>query len=232
MIRLRPSAERGHADHGWLDTRHSFSFADYYDPQQMGFRSLRVINQDLVKADSGFPTHPHQDMEIISLVLKGELQHRDSMGNGGIIQADEIQRMSAGTGIRHSEWNPSHEHEVEFLQIWILPRETGLPPSYQQRSPQAGESQHPWTLLASPLGREGSVSIHQDVELWRGRHSQQKREIFKLRPGHHAWLQVIKGDLQISATSLRSGDGAAISEVPHLELVSSNGADFLLFDLA
>ncbi len=232
MIKLRYSQERGHADHGWLDTKHSFSFADYYDPQQMGFRSLRVINQDRVRPDSGFPTHAHQDMEIISLVLKGELQHRDSMGNTGVIRAGEVQRISAGTGIRHSEWNPSQTEEVEFLQIWILPAEKGLTPSYLQRRPRAEDRLHPRILLASPSGRDKSVSIHQEVELWRMQMPHNYQTHFELRAGRHAWLQLIAGDLQCEDKRMRAGDGAAISELTRLEFISIEGADFLLFDLA
>lgn len=232
MINIRHSEERGHADHGWLDTRHSFSFADYQDPQQMGFRSLRVINQDRVTADSGFLTHPHQEMEIISLVLKGKLQHRDSMGNEGAINAGEVQRMSAGTGIRHSEWNPSKEYPVEFLQIWILPNEKGLTPSYQQRTTLQEENQQHWTLLASPNARDGSVSIHQDVDLWRGHLPQNKQTSLELLPNRHAWLQLIEGELQINGKCLRTGDGAAISDLKKLNFDSIEGSDFLLFDLA
>lgn len=232
MIKLRYSDDRGHVDHGWLDTRHSFSFADYYDPQQMGFRSLRVINQDLVKAGNGFPTHPHQDMEIISLVLKGQLQHRDSMGNEGIIHTGEVQMLSAGSGIQHSEWNPSQEENVEFLQIWILPDEKALTPSYQQRILQSKEKEQSWTLLATPNGQNGAFKIHQDVDLWQGRLQQGSENHFVLRAGRYAWIQIIKGDLRVGDRRLHTGDGAAISELSQLEFHSIEGANFLLFDLA
>ena len=231
MIQIRYSENRGHADHGWLDTRHSFSFADYHDPDHMGFRCLRVINQDRVKPDSGFPTHPHRDMEILSLVLKGQLQHRDSMGNQGIVRADEVQRITAGSGIMHSEWNPSSDEEVEFLQIWILPQKSGLEPDYQQRTPQPGEKHRQWTLLASPSGKDQSVSINQEVELWRGRILGIGTGSYKLGPGRHAWLQMLRGDLQLGGKALRAGDGASVSDLERLEFDSIEGADFLLFDL-
>jgi len=231
MINIRLSRERGHGRYDWLDTRHSFSFADYYDPRFMGFRVLRVINQDLVAADSGFPQHPHRDMEIISLVLEGCLRHRDSLGTEGILRAGDVQRMTAGTGIRHSEWNPSATESVHFLQIWIEPAVKGLLPSYQERTAVPGEEQQPWVLLAAPDSRAGAVSLNQDVELWRGR-LQEGRSRYAPAAGRHAWLQVISGSLSLNGQSLEVGDGAAVSDEGELMLETAVETDFLLFDLA
>jgi len=232
MIAIRHARERGHASYDWLDSRHTFSFANYYDPRFMGFRDLRVINEDRVAPDTGFPSHPHRDMEIFSLVLEGELQHKDSLGHAGVIRAGELQRISAGSGIVHSEWNPSAEEPVHFLQIWIMPESVGQPPDYAQRAPQPGEEKHPWVLLASRDGRDGSLSMRQDVDLWRGRLTPTRQQVFELRPGRHAWLQVIDGDLNLAGRNLVAGDGAAISETTQLQLGSARGADILLFDLA
>lgn len=231
MIQIRHSQERGQGRFAWLDTRHSFSFADYYDPKYMGFRSLRVINQDLVAPNSGFPLHPHRDMEIISLVLEGQLQHRDSMGNEGIVRAGEVQRISAGSGIRHSEWNPSPDQPVHFLQIWLEPQTKGLMPSYQMRTPALGEDRSPWVLLAARDGCDGAVRLNQDVKLWRAKLVPGEKN-FELATGRHAWLQMISGQLEVNGTLLKSGDGLAASEEPALTLKISDGADLLLFDLA
>lgn len=232
MMIVRKSEERGRARYDWLDSRHSFSFADYYDPRHMGFRALRVINQDIVQPDSGFPTHPHRDMEILSLVLEGTLRHRDSMGNEGDIPAGTLQRMSAGTGILHSEWNPSPNEPVHFLQIWLLPEREGLQPGYEQRAAEPESSAVPWSLLASRDARDGSVRIHQDTELWRGRLPGGAEERFRLAPGRHAWLQVISGVVAVNGTGLRDGDGAAVSDETALVFTARQAADFLLFDLS
>jgi redox-sensitive bicupin YhaK (pirin superfamily) len=228
MITVRRSDERGHADHGWLDTRHTFSFADYYDPGFMGFRTLRVINEDRVAANNGFGTHGHRDMEIISYVLEGQLEHRDNMGNGGVIHPGEVQRMSAGTGVLHSEKNPAGE-PVHFYQIWILPRERNIRPSYEQKNFPAEERTGRLRLVASPDGRDGSVTIHQDVELYSAilggdgiTHTFGK--------DRHGWLQVARGEVTLNGNTLKAGDGAAISGEPSIT-VSGPGAEVLLFDL-
>lgn len=232
MIAVRYAKDRGHARYDWLDSRHTFSFANYYDPRFMGYRDLRVINEDRVAPDTGFPSHPHRDMEILSLLLEGELEHRDNLGHQGVIRAGELQRITAGSGIMHSEWNPSTSEPVHFLQIWILPSSTGLTPDYAQRQPAAGEAQHPWVLLAAPDGRDGAVSLHQDVDLWRGRFPSSREHRFQLRQDRHVWLQMIEGDLKLAGKTLAAGDGAAISDTRELQLSSARGADFLLFDLA
>lgn len=231
MMKIRRSEERGVGRQPWLESRHSFSFADYYDPRYMGFRSLRVINQDIVQPGNGFPTHPHSDMEILSLVLEGRLQHRDNMGNEGEIPVGSLQRMTAGTGILHSEWNPSKEDIVHFLQIWLLPEREGLEPGYEQWEPLPGKDLHGWTLLASRDARDGSVKVHQDVDLWRVLIPEGGRESFALRGQRAAWLQVIGGELQINGSELHAGDGAAVEADDNLTIASEEGTDLLLFDL-
>jgi redox-sensitive bicupin YhaK (pirin superfamily) len=229
MITVRRSDERGHADHGWLDTYHTFSFADYYDPDFMGFRDLRVINEDRVAPHNGFGTHGHRDMEIISFVLEGELEHRDNMGNGGVIRPGEVQRMSAGTGVLHSEKNPSGE-PVHFYQIWILPRERNIRPSYEQKNFPAEDRTGRLRLVASLDGRDGSVTIHQDVELYSAV-LDEKGLTHTFAPNRHGWLQVARGEVTLAGNTLRAGDGAAISEETSVELRGA-GAEVLLFDLA
>lgn len=232
MITVRHAHERGHSRHAWLDSRHTFSFADYDDPAHRGFRSLRVINEDRVKPGQGFPTHPHRDMEIITHVLSGALEHRDSLGNGSIIRPGDVQRMSAGSGITHSEFNPSADEPVHFLQIWILPEQAGLPPGYEQRAFPAEEKRGQLRLVASRDGREGSVIIHQDVSLYLASLAGGKQVRYALAPARHAWVQVARGSALLNGVALRAGDGAAVGEEELLRLDGREEAEVLLFDLA
>lgn len=230
MITLRKSNERGRFTSDWLDSRHTFSFDTYQDPQHMGFRTLRVINQDRVAPGQGFPLHPHKDMEILSFVLEGALKHRDSLGNEGIIRAGQVQRITAGSGIRHSEVNPSQDEEVHFLQIWILPKVKGLEPGYETVSfvPTAPNRLH---LLASPDGAQGSATIRQDVRLYTATLEAGQALTYRLDAGRHAWLQLIDGEVVLSGLTLAAGDGAAISEEEQLQFRATGEARFLLFDL-
>ncbi len=234
MITIRPSAERGHADHGWLDTHYSFSFSDYYDPRQMGFRDLRVINEDLVSAGRGFGMHPHRDMEILTYVVNGELTHRDSMGRGATLKRNDVQRMSAGTGVMHSEANQSKQ-PVHLLQIWILPWADGLKSSYEDRTFSAEEKQNRLRLIASGDGRENSTTINQDASVYASVLESGKSVELELKPGRHAWVQLISGQLDLNGSKLTKGDGAAISDESRLNIASTGGngeAEFLVFDLA
>ena len=227
MIALRPAEERGHTRLSWLDSRHSFSFDRYYDPRHMGFRVLRVINEDRVDPGQGFGTHPHRDMEILTFVLEGALEHKDSLGSGSVIRPGDVQRMTAGTGITHSEFNPSGTEPVHFLQVWILPDQPGLAPSYEQRSlPAAG-----LRLVGSRDGREGSVRIHQDVLVHLARLSPGEDVVHALAPGRHAWIQMARGAAQVNGARLAAGDGAALSEERSVTLRGVDGAEALLFDL-
>src|SRR5262245_39225920 len=212
MIRIRGAAERGGFDHGWLDTRHTFSFGRYYDPRHMGFRALRVINEDWVKPGRGFGAHPHENMEIVTYVLEGELEHRDSLGSGGVIRPGELQRMTAGTGIVHSEANPSPSETVHLYQIWMLPGREGLDPSYEQRAFPADERQNRLRVVASPDGRDGSLTIRQDASLYLGTLDAGREVSHALSPGRHAWLQVLRGQVRLNGRGLSQGDGAAVSE--------------------
>lgn len=231
MITLRPGNERGHANHGWLDTYHTFSFANYYDRRHMGFRDLRVINEDWVQPGQGFGTHSHRDMEIITYVLEGALEHKDSLGNGSVITPGEVQRMSAGTGIAHSEFNPSPTEPVHLLQIWILPNRQGVEPSYEQKTIPTEEKLGQLRLIAAPDGREGAVMIHQDVALYASILKPGDRVSHGLSPDRHAWLQVVQGSLALNGLPLAAGDGAATSGESSLEIHSEAGAEILLFDL-
>jgi len=231
MITVRHAHERGHAQHGWLESYHTFSFADYYDPRHMGFRTLRVINEDRVQPGKGFGTHPHRDMEIISYVLEGALEHRDSLGTGSVISPGEVQRMSAGTGVTHSEFNHSRSEPVHFLQIWILPERVGLPPSYEQRAFPAAEKQGKLRLVASRDGREGSVTIHQAVDLYTSVLAPGEAVTHRLTPGRSAWIQVAHGTIMLNDTALSAGDGAAVSEETQLPVTAKDRAELLLFDL-
>jgi quercetin 2,3-dioxygenase len=231
MITLRQAHERGHAQHGWLESYHTFSFADYYDPRHMGFRALRVINEDRVQPGRGFGTHPHRDMEIISYVLEGALEHKDSLGTGSVITPGEVQRMSAGTGVTHSEFNPSRSELVHFLQIWILPERAGLPPGYEQRAFPAGEKRGKFRLVASRDGREGSVTIHQAVDLYTSVLAPGEAVTHRLAPGRSAWVQVARGAVTLNDTALSAGDGAAVSEETVLTVTAKDQAEVLLFDL-
>jgi redox-sensitive bicupin YhaK (pirin superfamily) len=226
MIRVRKSEERGHFDHGWLNTYHTFSFADYHDPDFMGFRSLRVINEDRVEAGRGFGTHGHRDMEIISYVLEGELGHADSMGTGSVIRPGEVQRMSAGTGVMHSEKNPA-DVPVHFLQIWILPERHGIKPGYEQK---AFPSPDGMLLVGSCEGRDGSLTIHQDVDLYRATLRDDSSVTFEFRPNRYGWLQVARGSITVNGQELSAGDGAAIEAEERLTIAGT--AEALLFDLA
>lgn len=232
MINIRKSTERGRADHGWLNTCHTFSFADYYDRKHMGFRELWVINEDRVQPREGFPTHPHRDMEIITYVLEGALEHKDSMGNGSVIRPGEVQRMSAGTGITHSEFNHSGSELVHFLQIWILPNQEGVKPSYEQKVFPDEEKLNNIRLIASQDGREGSVTIHQDVNLYAAIIEQKKELGYHVPAGRHVWLQVVRGSIELNGTSLDSGDGVAVSNEEYLNVMGKEKAEVLLFDLA
>ncbi|MBF2047784.1 MAG: pirin family protein [Elainella sp. C42_A2020_010] len=232
MITLRPAGERGHANFGWLDSRHSFSFGNYYDPAHMGFRALRVINEDRVAGGGGFPTHPHRDMEILTYVLSGALSHRDSMGNTATIHANEVQRITAGTGITHSEFNASDSEPVHFLQIWIVPEQRGLTPSYAEAAFPAETRQNQWRLLAGGNSSNGAIHINQDVDLYAALLTDGEQLNFPLRPGRHAWLQVAQGKVSLNGLSLEADDGAAISDETQLEVLAHSDAEVLLFDLA
>ena len=234
MITIRPTEERGHANHGWLDTYYSFSFSDYYDREHMGFRDLRVINEDRVSAGRGFGMHPHRDMEILTYIIDGELSHRDSMGRGATLKRNDVQRMSAGTGVMHSEVNQSPD-PVHLLQIWILPEAEGLDPSYEDRSFPAEEKRNRLRLIASPDGRDNSATINQDASVYASLLDSGKSVELELRSGRHAWVQLISGQLDVNGAKLEKGDGAAISGETALRIASTSGngaAEFLTFDLA
>lgn len=230
MITTRKANERGHAEHGWLDTYHSFSFADYYDPQWMGFRSLRVINDDLVLPHAGFGMHPHRDMEIITYILSGQLSHKDSMGNGRTITPGEFQYMSAGTGVLHSEQNPSGTEAVRLLQIWIQPDEKGVKPGYAEKSMKNAETGK-LHLITSKGGRDGSIAIHQDADLYLGKLEADQSLTHSLAPGRHAWLQVAEGEVTLNGQTLSGGDAVAVSDERQLDLRGSKASQVLLFDL-
>jgi redox-sensitive bicupin YhaK (pirin superfamily) len=232
MITVRRSEDRGQTALDWLDSRHSFSFGDYYDPAHMGFGALRVINDDRIAPKSGFGAHPHRDMEIVTYVLDGALEHRDSLGNGSSITAGEVQRMTAGTGIRHSEYNGSPVEPVHLLQIWILPEKRGLVPGYEQRRFSPEEKRGRLRLIASRDGRDGSVTIHQDVDLYAGLLDLGDRVTHVLRPGRRAWVQVARGEMRLGDRLLRPGDGAAIQAEAAVDLTATQPAEVLVFDLA
>ena len=232
MLTIRKTNERGHADHGWLNTWHTFSFADYYDPEHMGFRDLRVINEDRVQPGEGFPTHPHRDMEIITYVLEGALEHKDSMGNGSVIVPGEVQRMSAGTGITHSEFNHSRSELVHFLQIWILPDKDRVNPGYEQKFYPDEEKRGTWRLIASADGRDNSVTIHQDVNLYAALLDPGEEIIHVIPQNRHAWLQVVRGLVVVNGQKLVHGDGLAVSNEERLTVSAAIPAEVLLFDLS
>jgi hypothetical protein len=229
---LRRASERGLADHGWLKSFHTFSFADYHDPRHMGFRALRVINEDRVQPGRGFGAHSHRDMEIISYVLEGELEHRDSIGTGSVIRPGEVQRMSAGRGVTHSERNASKSELVHFLQIWIVPDEAGHPPSYEQKAFPAAERQGRLRLVASPDGADGSVTLHQDARLYAALLAAGESVTHGLAPGRHAWVHVARGAVALGGERLEAGDAAAIDDAGAIEIAGTSGAEVLLFDLA
>ncbi|MGA2748917.1 MAG: pirin family protein [Verrucomicrobiota bacterium] len=230
MLMIRKANDRGHAEHGWLDTYHTFSFADYYDPQWMGFRSLRVINDDLVMPGMGFGTHPHRDMEIITYILSGALEHRDSMGNGRVIKTGEMQYMAAGTGVEHSEFNPSREEAAHLLQIWILPDRMGVTPRYAEKS-FAGASSGLLHLVASKSARGGSIATNQDADLWLGKLAPGDRITHSFAPKRHGWVHVAEGELTLNGQTLKGGDGAALSDERTIELGATRPSQVLVFDL-
>jgi len=232
MITIRPGNQRGGGDYGWLNTRHSFSFDQYYDPKWMGFRSLRVINEDVVAPGQGFPMHPHRDMEILTYVLEGALQHNDSMGNGSTIRPGDGQRMSAGSGVRHSEANFSKSQPVHLLQIWIMPEKRGIEPSYEQKSFPVEEKQGKLRLIASSDAKDGSVKINQDAKLYVSLLEPGQEVQHELAKNRHAWVQVAKGAIELNGKKLNQGDGAAVSDEAKLALKGTATAEILLFDLA
>ncbi len=232
MITIRRSQDRGHFNHGWLDTYHTFSFAGYRDPKHRGFHTLRVMNEDRVQPGEGFGTHGHKDMEIISYVLDGSLEHRDSMGNGSVLRAGELQRITAGSGILHSEFNPSTSEAVHLYQIWLYPRQENLPPSYEQMTVSEQEKRGRLRVVASADGRDGSLTIQQDADVFLGRIEPGPAVSHRFHGGHQGWLQVVRGELTINTQTLQEGDGAAIEDESNIELSSTTGAEVILFDLA
>jgi redox-sensitive bicupin YhaK (pirin superfamily) len=230
MITIRKAEERGHANHGWLDTHFTFSFADYYDPQHMGFRALRVINDDTIAGGGGFGEHPHRDMEIITYVLSGALEHRDSMGNGRIIRPGEVQYMAAGTGVTHSEFNPSPTEPVHLLQIWILPERKGVKPTYAEKS-LAKAAPGKLHLAASKSGRDGSIPINQEVDVFVGKFNAGDKINYCFKPNRHGWLHLAEGQIKLNSVALSAGDGAAVSDENKLILEAAGPAQVLLFDL-
>lgn len=232
MIKIRSADDRGASKFNWLDSRHTFSFGNYRDPQHMGFSDLRVINEDRVAPGAGFPTHSHRDMEIITYVLEGALAHKDSTGASSVIRVGDVQRMSAGTGISHSEYNASQTEPVHFLQIWIIPDKTGLKPGYEQRAFSLDEHRGKWVLIASKDGREGSVTVHQGVDVWAARFSPGEQLSFPLKPSRNIWTQAARGAVTLNGMSLSAGDGAAVSKENTLEVNALDHAEILVFDLA
>jgi redox-sensitive bicupin YhaK (pirin superfamily) len=232
MIKVRKSAERGHFDHGWLDTYHTFSFGDYYDPARMGFRSLRVINDDRVQRGQGFGMHGHRDMEIVTYVLDGALEHKDSMGNGSILRAGELQRMTAGTGVRHSEFNPSKMESVHLYQIWLLPNRKGLEPSYEELAVGEEEKRGRFRLVASPDGAAGGLTIHQDARLYLARLLPGETAAQDIERGRAAWLQVLRGNVSVLGHDLAHGDGVALTDSSAVSVQAAAPSEVLLFDLA
>jgi redox-sensitive bicupin YhaK (pirin superfamily) len=232
MLQIRRASERGHFDHGWLNTYHTFSFADYHDPRHMGFRALRVMNEDRVAPGQGFGMHGHQDMEIVTYVLEGALEHQDSMGNGEVLKPGEFQRMSAGTGIMHSEFNPSKSEPAHFYQIWLLPERRGLEPSYEQKRFSEDERRNRLRLVASPDGAEGSLSVHQDVRIYLASvfDGQSLEQVLDAR--RYAWLQVLRGEVSLNGTNLQTSDGAAVSDERKLSISAASDSEVMLFDLA
>ena len=232
MITVRKSNERGHAEHGWLDSFHTFSFADYYDPAHMGFRALRVINEDRVAGGQGFGKHPHRDMEIISYVLEGGLEHKDSMGTGAVIRPDDVQRMSAGTGVIHSEFNASPREPVHFLQIWLMPNRRGIAPSYEQKTFRRQDKAGRLRLVASPDGADGSVTIHTDATMFAGVFDAGQTAEHSLAAGRHAWVHVARGRARVNGTDVTAGDAVALSQERTVRIEGIDAGELLVFDLA
>ena len=232
MIQIRKAGDRGHADHGWLNTYHTFSFSSYQDPRHMSFRALRVMNEDVVAPGQGFGTHPHRDMEIVTYVLSGALEHKDSMGNGEVLRPGELQRMSAGSGITHSEFNPSATEPVHLYQIWLLPARKGIEPSYEQKRFPAEERQNTLRLVASQDAADGSLLIHQDARIFLSSLDRGQHVTHHLNPGRHAWLQVLRGSVSLNGQELGTSDGAAVSQEVQIDITAKNAAEVMLFDLA
>jgi len=231
MIEVRKSDERGYADHGWLQTHHTFSFAEYHDPRHTGFRTLRVINDDRVAPDNGFPTHPHREMEIVTYVVEGALEHRDSMGNGSVIRPGEIQRMTAGTGLTHSEFNPSKSDSLRLLQIWILPSQSGLKPGYEQKQFPESERRGRLRLIGSSDARDGSVEVHQDIDIYTGLLDPGQAVSHEIAPGRGLWVQIVRGRVRLGETVLAEGDGATVEDEPALRIGAEEETEILIFDL-
>jgi len=232
MITLRKAADRGHADHGWLKTHHTFSFSSYRDPAHVHFRALRVMNEDFVAPGEGFGTHPHDNMEIVTYVLKGALEHRDSMGNGEVLRPGEFQRMSAGTGITHSEFNPSPTEPVHLYQIWLFPAEKNIEPSYEQKRFDEAGRQNQLQLVASPGAENGALTIHQDAQIYLANLDDGQSAMHELAPDRHAWLQVLRGSVTLNDQQLQTSDGAAVSDESQLTITGNGPAEVMLFDLS
>ena len=233
MLAVRKSSDRGHANHGWLDTKHTFAFADYYDPEHMGFRALRVINEDVIAAGAGFGTHGHREMEIVTYVLEGGIAHKDSLGSGGVITPGELQHMSAGSGIRHSEFNASQTEQAHMLQIWLLPSKQGISPSYSQQRFPIAEERNLLHLLASPDGRNSSLTWVTDADLYAARLDAGTKIEHALKPGNHAWIQIARGSATVNGEAVTKGDGVALSDEAEISvLANSDGTEVLVFDLA
>lgn len=230
-VQIRKSKERGHANLGWLDSYHSFSFANYYDPKHMGFSALRVINEDVVEASQGFGMHSHRDMEIVTYMLGGALQHKDSMGNGSVIKAGDVQRMTAGTGVRHSEFNASNQEAAHLLQIWLLPERNGIQPGYEEKHFDAASKTNQWRLIASRNARQGSLLIHQDVDLYATILEAGKHLHYETRPDRSLYFQIARGNVTLNGNVLETGDAIALDDVTQVELVSQTDAEIILFDL-
>ncbi|MCB5187085.1 pirin family protein [Methylobacillus caricis] len=231
MLTLRKSQERGHANHGWLDSYHSFSFSGYYDPDHMGYSVLRVINEDIIAPDMGFGMHPHRDMEIITYMLKGQLQHRDSLGNGSVIKAGDVQRMTAGTGIVHSEFNASSTEAAHLLQIWLLPERDGITPGYEEKQFAAAEKLNRWCLIASRDGRDGSLLVHQDIALYATVLTQGQQIAYNIAEGRGLYIQVVRGNVVLNGEALEAGDAVKINSLQQIDIQAGEEAELLLFDL-
>lgn len=232
MMRLRKAEERGHANLGWLDTYHTFSFAEYYDPEHVAFRTLRVLNEDKIAGGAGFPMHSHRDMEIITYMIEGAIEHKDTMGNQSVIQVGEVQRMSAGQGVFHSEYNHSKNKNSHLLQIWIVPDRAGHKPGYEQKSFVEQLAKESWVLVASPDGQNGSLSVHQNIKLFVGKPKAGESLNYELKPGRGAWIQVVRGTITANGQSLKPGDGASIMDESFVKMTADKDAEFLFFDLA
>ncbi|MEM7207677.1 MAG: pirin family protein [Pseudomonadota bacterium] len=232
MIQIRKSEDRGHANHGWLDARHSFSFSNYYDPAHMNFRQLRVINEDKIAPGGGFPMHSHENMEIITYIVDGAIEHRDDMGNGEVLGRGEIQRMSAGTGVTHSEFNPSDSASTHLLQIWVMTAQNGIAPDYEQTRYDDRLQSNDLCLVLQQGGRDGIAHVNQDIALYTARLDSGKSLEYASQPDRYQWLQLVRGDLSVNGVAMSTGDGAAISDENLLNIAASNDAEFLLFDLA